>query len=235
MSLIQSSATLAAEAPIIAASFGSFGASLADGSEYTGSFGDGVDLEAFHWNKIQIIMSGPTRPNLLAFETIPSIIECRAICRALGDHNDLPPAWISFQCSKPGIVADGSSLAKNVECIINSNLPRENRVMAVGVNCVDPHIVLDCLRIIRKASRRGVLLIAYPNSGDKWDASNRRWIDRSGLSPGEFAELAVSWFKAGCTIIGGCCRVGPNYIAELKRRLAAEVAFRRISSYNADS
>ena len=58
----------------IAASIGSLGGSLADGSEYTGKFGLSIaEIESFHRRKVQVLAG--ERPNILAFETIPCIEE----------------------------------------------------------------------------------------------------------------------------------------------------------------
>ncbi|KAJ8444673.1 hypothetical protein Cgig2_030347 [Carnegiea gigantea] len=61
---------------LVAASIGSYGAYLADGSEYSGMYGKDVDvtkLKAFHRRRLQILAGAG--PDLLAFETIPNKLE----------------------------------------------------------------------------------------------------------------------------------------------------------------
>ena len=44
---------------------------------------------------------------------------------------------------------------------------------------------------------------------------------RSDLGPAEYADFAMGWVEQGATIVGGCCEIGPDHIAELARRLRA--------------
>jgi homocysteine S-methyltransferase len=69
------------------------------------------------------------------------------------------------------------------------------------------------LPAIAHAAPVGKPVIVYPNSGERWDALRRRWIGPSRFS----ADLAAQWIAAGARIVGGCCRVGPGAIAELRR------------------
>jgi homocysteine S-methyltransferase len=56
----------------------------------------------------------------------------------------------------------------------------------------------------------------YPNSGERWDNARRTWAGPSLFSP----QLAVQWVAAGARVVGGCCRVRPDDIAELAAALA---------------
>ena len=42
-----------------------------------------------------------------------------------------------------------------------------------------------------------VRLLAYPNSGEGWDAANDSWMGEPDLQPSEFGEAAASWVAAG--------------------------------------
>ena len=44
---------------------------------------------------------------------------------------------------------------------------------------------------------------------------------RTDLGPEAYAEFALSWVRAGASIIGGCCEVGPAHIAHLAKQLQA--------------
>ena len=51
--------------------------------------------------------------------------------------------------------------------------------------------------------------MAYPNSGETWDALERAWH-----GPPAFAASSVQqWTAAGARLVGGCCRVLPETIA----------------------
>ncbi|HEY8590418.1 MAG TPA: homocysteine S-methyltransferase family protein, partial [Naasia sp.] len=117
------------------------------------------------------------------------------------------PAWISVTVSL-GTLRSGEDLA---EAFAAAAAPAS--VVAVGVNCSAPAEVLGAIRIARSVTDKPI--VAYPNSGEEWDAKNGSWVGRPG-----FPETLVdSWLDAGATLIGGCCRVGPEQI----RRIAAAV------------
>jgi len=42
---------------------------------------------------------------------------------------------------------------------------------------------------------------------------------RGDLTPAAYAATAMGWIDAGATIVGGCCEIGPDHIAELARRI----------------
>ena len=66
------------------------------------------------------------------------------------------------------------------------------------------------------------IIVAYPNSGERWDGSTREWYPAEGMeSNGEFGDDAVStWLDSGATVIGGCCRSTPATITGIKRDLS---------------
>jgi len=192
----------------IAASVGSFGAALADGSEYRGNYGLDVErLAAFHRERLRVLADAGA--DLLAIETVPSLDEARALVSLLADAA-APPAWISFSCRDEAHLCDGRSLREAAQ--ICSDSPG---VAAVGVNCTPPRYVAGLIDEIRRGSDKPILV--YPNSGEAWDAARRGWI--GDLDPGAFVDLARGWAGRGVWAIGGCCRVGPATIRKLSAAL----------------
>ena len=61
--------------------------------------------------------------------------------------------------------------------------------------------------------------IAYPNSGDRWDAVTRPW--RADPGGGFDAAAVASLAEAGAGWLGGCCGTGPAEIAALTAALAS--------------
>ncbi|GJM92976.1 hypothetical protein PR202_ga09486 [Eleusine coracana subsp. coracana] len=94
---------------LVAASIGSYGAYLADGSD--GDYGKSVTKEAlkdFHRRRLQVLASAG--PDLIAFETIPNKLEAQAYVELLEEEDIRIPAWFSFT-SKDGInAASGDSI-----------------------------------------------------------------------------------------------------------------------------
>jgi homocysteine S-methyltransferase len=184
--------------PLVAVSIGSYGASLANGAEYRGDYGlDADTLAAWHRPRLRVLESAGA--DVLAFETIPSLVEAEAIARLLAE-SDGPPAWVSFQARDGERVADGSRIEDAVAAV-----GRSPRVFAVGVNCVAPELVTPLLA--RCAAATSKLLVAYPNRGDAWDPATRRWIDRGRDI--DFHRLVPEWLASGARLIGGCCRTTP--------------------------
>ena len=191
----------------VAASVGPYGAVLADGSEYRGDYGLTVgELRRFHRPRLAILATSGA--DVLAVETIPCLAEVEALLAELTDIG--VPAWISLTAAN-GRTRAGEPLADAFNMIRDCA-----SVFAAGVNCLSPAEVADALRLaVRCTGRPGV---AYPNSGQAWDARARCWV-----GPAAFAAAdAAAWVSAGGRLLGGCCRVGPAEISALRNELAAD-------------
>ena len=62
-------------------------------------------------------------------------------------------------------------------------------------------------------------LMAYPNSGEVWDAEVRGWKEDTAADLGQFEQQAHRWVAEGASIIGGCCRTTPAHIKVLAQTL----------------
>lgn len=194
---------------LVAASIGPYGAMLADGSEYRGRYGLTVDeLAGFHHERLAVLAGAGA--DLLAVETIPELEEGIALARLLGELPDTR-AWVSFSCADGGHLRSGAPIEAAVEAVAGSAA-----VVAVGVNCTAPAHVEALVRRIRAVT--SLPIVAYPNSGEGWDADRRRWTgaSRDRVDP----AAAARWRAAGASLIGGCCRVTPDQIALLAESLA---------------
>lgn len=196
----------------VAASVGPYGAARADGSEYTGDYGMTV-AELREWHRPRLEALAATGADVLAVETIPSLAEVEAITAELAALD--VPAWVSMTVDDDGSLRTGESLAE--AAAVAASLPR---LVAVGLNCCDPRGIADALRVLAGAT--DAPLVVYPNSGEVWRASERRWSgDGGGL-----ADQAAAWRAAGARGIGGCCRVGPEEIAAIATGIARRSAIR---------
>ena len=184
----------------VAASVGPYGAALADGSEYRGRYGlSRAELRDFHLPRLELLASAG--PDILAVETIPDVEEAEVLVGLLDDLD--VPAWFSFsahgtQTRAGQPLAEAFSVAASATC-----------VFAAGVNCCAASDVLDAVTLAARVTGRPG--IAYPNSGEDWDASKRRWAGDASYD----VSLVPSWIEAGAAYVGGCCRVGPRDIAAL--------------------
>ncbi len=194
--------------PRVACSVGPYGAYLANGSEYTGNYRlDRDGLIAFHRRRWSLLAD--EKPDVMLCETIPSMAEVRVLADLAAETVALP-TWISLSCRDAGHLCDGTPI-RDVAMFLNE----QPAVRSIGVNCVPPALVSDLIGEVRNASDKPV--VVYPNSGESWDAGQKKWIGRNSLSG--FAELAKLWRRQGADVIGGCCRTGPDHIRMLRKTL----------------
>jgi len=187
----------------VAASVGPYGAYLADGSEYRGDYDlDPRSLRAFHRPRLDVLLEAGA--DVLAVETIPCLMEVEALCAELDGTG--ATAWLSLsadgdrtRAGEP--LAEAWAMAADVE-----------EIVAVGVNCCVPGDVTAAL------AGAGGPLVAYPNSGQGWDAVRRSWTGESAFDPG----AVEAWLDAGARLVGGCCRVGPDDIAAVSAAVQAQ-------------
>jgi homocysteine S-methyltransferase len=193
---------------LIAASIGPYGAMLHDGSEYRGDYDvTSVTLRAFHADRLRLF--DESEADILACETIPSIGEARVLAELLAGCDT--PAWVSFSCPDAQHISDGTPV--EAAAALFRDHPT---VLAVGLNCTPPQHATELIRRFR-ACLPGKAVIAYPNSGETWDADSGTW---SGIAvPVDFASAACDWVSAGARIVGGCCRTGPGHIAAIRKKL----------------
>jgi homocysteine S-methyltransferase len=195
---------------LVAASLGPHGATRADGSEYRGAAGLPAEgLAVFHRDRLGVLRGAGA--DLLAFETLPTLEEARAVRQVLDEAPDLR-AWVSFSCADARRLRDGAPVSDAARLF--DDCPA---VVAVGVNCTDPLHVAGLVESIRLGTRKPV--VVYPNSGERWDPARRRWVGR--FDEDRFCELAADWAAAGVWAIGGCCRVGPSAIRRISTLFAS--------------
>ncbi|MGH8893374.1 MAG: homocysteine S-methyltransferase [Actinomycetes bacterium] len=193
---------------LVAASVGPFGAVRADGSEYHGDYGvtDAV-LRDFHGRRLEVLADAGA--DLLAVETIPCEQEAAVLVDLLSRLPGAARGWLSLTCVDARRTRRGDdvgrvcSLARDVEAVV-----------AVGVNCTAPEHVADLVAVAVRAS--GKPAVAYPNSGESWDAGRRSW---GGDGAGLDISAAAGWVERGARYVGGCCRVTVDDIARLSASL----------------
>ncbi len=192
--------------PLVAASIGPYGAALADGSEYRGNYGLSIEaLKAFHETRLQWM--DQSKADLIAIETIPDLTEATALAELLVDIRT--PTWVSFCCADDLHLHDGHLLSD--AAALFADLPA---VIGLGINCTAPKYI-DALIAVLKTMVEDKLIVVYPNSGADYDARLKCWTGQETAE--EFAELARQWQASGASMIGGCCRIGPQQIAALSR------------------
>lgn len=190
--------------PLVAASIGPYGAYLANGAEYTGDYGIGIEaLKNFHRPRMEVLYNSGA--DFFACETIPSLEEGIALLQLLKEFPNRQ-AWLSFSCRDSLHTCHGEHITE-VAALANQS----DQIAAIGVNCTSPEFVASLIKEIKNATSKPVL--AYPNLGEKYDAVNKCWL--RGEHCHSFSSYADEWYQAGAALIGGCCRTAPNDIREL--------------------
>uniref|UniRef100_A0A0D9YFL3 homocysteine S-methyltransferase n=1 Tax=Oryza glumipatula TaxID=40148 RepID=A0A0D9YFL3_9ORYZ len=189
---------------LVSASIGSYGAYLADGSEYTGDYGISVTketLKSFHRRRLQVLADAG--PDLIAFETIPNKLEAQAYAELLEENDVRIPAWFFFTSKDGHSAASGDPIT---ECAAVADACA--RVGAVGVNCTAPRLVHGLILSIRKVTSKPV--VVYPNSRETYVAETKEWVEsEGGASLTDFVSCVGKWRQAGAALVGGCCRTSP--------------------------
>jgi homocysteine S-methyltransferase len=190
--------------PLIAASIGPFGAALHDASEYTGQYGvTEEELREFHSGRLELLDG--TKPDLLACETIPSYEEAQVLAELLSKA--ISPAWISFSCRDEGHISDGTPIVD-----VASLFAGHPRVLAVGVNCLPPELILPIIATLKSAVSDKAIVV-YPNSGEAFNVDDNSWS--GNVTELQCEQSAQAWIEAGAKLVGGCCRIGPAQIAAM--------------------
>jgi homocysteine S-methyltransferase len=175
---------------------------LADGSEYRGHYAlSNGELVAFHRDRVRLLAE--TEPDWWACETIPTAAEAVAMGLALAAVRHLP-TWMTFTCASGSLTFGGDRIEDAVAAATSAC-----DLSAVGVNCTAPAFVPELLARIRRVT--DLPLVAYPNSGQTWDADHMVWKGDPDTSD------VTTWIAAGAEYVGGCCGVGPAQLAELAR------------------
>lgn len=191
---------------LVAGSVGPYGAYLADGSEYRGDYSlTPADFRDFHAARIATLVEAGV--DFLAFETLPSFAEAKFLLALAQEYG--VDCWFSFSLRDGAHISDGTPLADVAQLVGG-----EPNVAAVGVNCVPLGLVGPALAAL--GSHTDKPLLAYPNSGETYDAATKTWTaDGNTGIPASLAAGAGDWLKLSARIVGGCCRTSPRDITRL--------------------
>lgn len=156
-------------------------------------------------------------------ETQSSIAEVRAI------HQHLPedgrPFWVSFTLQDEEVDAvprlrSGEPVADAIEAVIGLG------AAAVLFNCSQPEVIgaaIDVVRELTQQHNADIAIGAYANAfpPQPKEATANDGLDelREDLDPPGYLAWATDWRERGASLVGGCCGIGPEHIAELKRNL----------------
>lgn len=148
-------------------------------------------------------------------ETMSSIVEARASLQAASESG--LPVWVALS-----VADDGSGLLRNGDELTDAVAQLENMgADAILLNCSKPESINTAWSGLRSGSGRigayanGFTSIAALEPGGTVDSLSAR----HDLGPESYADFAMDWVQNGAAIVGGCCEVGPEHIAQINLRL----------------
>ena len=157
--------------------------------------------------------------DLLLIETMSSVDQADGALRAAMKSGR--PVWIAVSVED----FDGSKLRSGENLADLAPVLNRHDTDAILINCSRPEAVSTAVDIVAQFGRP---FGAYANGFTKIaqgflkDAPTVDALqERSDLSPAAYADFAMGWIDQGATIVGGCCEVGPDHIAELAARIKA--------------
>jgi len=160
--------------------------------------------------KEQIAILLDSKVDLIVIETVTDLYEIREAIFAARELSAELPIIASMTFTRDDRTLLGDSPRKVARAM------REFGADIIGVNCSGGPNQL--LRIIKEM--RGAL-----SDGRFWVKPNAGWPEQVGgrifypASADYFGDYALSFWKGGADIIGGCCGTTPEHIAAMKRAL----------------
>lgn len=166
----------------------------------------------------QIVALQASRADLFIIETISVIQEAQAAVEAALESGK--PVLLSFTLSdeEPGKLRSGESVEEALAALAPYDL------RGLLFNCSFPETIGQGLTALKHKNipyggyANGFTSIQPLKPGGTVDALSAR----KDLDVNTYAGQVMNWVADGATIVGGCCEVGPAYIAELKDRLSSQ-------------
>lgn len=200
---------------------GAEGVVIAGGlSPLTGSYQPGQTLPFDECVKqyAEIVALQRDRVDLFIAETMCTADEARSAVEAIKPTGK--PAWIAFTVDdKDGTkLRSGEGLRQAAEAAI------AHGAAAILVNCSYPEAVDVSMA---ELSGLSVPFGGYANGFKTVEPlTNESTVSvleaREDVTPAAYADHVDGWVKAGATLVGGCCEIGPEHIAEIAKRLTSK-------------
>ncbi len=160
-------------------------------------------------------------------ETLSRVDEFDAAAAAVRAHGSGQRLWASFSLPDEfdGHVALRSG--DTIDDIVAATARHADLTDAVLFNCSLPEQITPALAQLRRQLdeagidvRTGGYANGFPPTvrSDTYAANSAILERRDDLDAADYADMVAEWVTGGATIIGGCCDMYPEHIAELSRR-----------------
>lgn len=154
--------------------------------------------------------------DVIVLETMSSVDQARGGLMGAGAADR--PVWLALSVDD----TDGTRLRSGEALADIAPLLAEFAPERVLLNCSRPEAISQGMAVL---ATLGVPFGAYGNGFEKIDprfnrigATTDLLSARKDIGPVAYADYARAWVDAGADMVGGCCEIGPDHIAELARR-----------------
>ena len=125
---------------------------------------------------------------------------------ALPAKHDVGDFAVGLTCGSGGETLARVSMAEAADIL------GDTKPLIYFVQCTRCEYVKAALEKLQSKLQRTDIVGVYANDSRIW--KNRGWQGER-ISPREYAKQAITWKRMGARVIGGCCGIGPEHIAEL--------------------
>ena len=157
--------------------------------------------------------------DVFLLETMSSVSQARG--GVMGARDSGKPVWLALSVDD----GDGTRLRSGEPVSDVAALVAELAPDRVLLNCSRPEAISEGLPVIAGMGRPvGAYANAFRGIDPRFDgigATTDVLEVRGNLGPAAYAGFVARWVEQGASLVGGCCEVGPDHIAELARRYGA--------------
>ena len=160
----------------------------------------------------EIIKALSADVDLYLCETMSSVREAVNAASSVRETDPDKPLWVALTLAdEPG---GGLRSGENMDQVVSALEPYD--VDAFLFNCTDPTSISVALEELVPLTNKPTG--AYPNRfhvPPGWTLDNEIAVEPTEMTVEDYLGFVDTWRRSGATIIGGCCGVGPEFIAAL--------------------
>ena len=160
----------------------------------------------------EIVKALSANVDLYIAETMSSVREAVNAASTARQTDPDKPLWVALTLAdQPG---GGLRSGETMQQVVAGLEPYN--VDAFLFNCTDPGAISVALEELAPLTDKPTG--AYPNRfhvPPGWTLDNEIKTEPTEMTVEEYLDFVATWRRSGATIIGGCCGVGPEFIAAL--------------------
>ena len=160
----------------------------------------------------EIIKALSADVDLYLCETMSSVREAVNAASSVRETDPDKPLWVALTLAdEPG---GGLRSGENMDQVVSALEPYD--VDAFLFNCTDPTSISVALEELVPLTNKPTG--AYPNRfhvPPGWTLDNEIAVEPTEMTVEDYLGFVDTWRRSGATIIGGCCGIGPEFIAAL--------------------